>query len=564
MIERGSSLRKSIAALGAFAILAGIASMSAAQAQVVGLPASAGPSIPSTGHATVSGPIQRTPQMIAADLKIGPIGPIPPEAFAPRPTLPSAQYAAMKAAANSAPMMPKNVSLSPAAPAAAPVLTPYVFPGAQQGVVGFDEFPSDVDMDVSFGQVAQTTNASLWVWDKAGNLQMRESLNALLGTAHFLGDAQILYDSTWKRWVISVDDFEALETGDTTFNLLWVAISTTNSATGGWIVYRISFGEIGDFAAPNFLDYPHMGMDQDALLFTGNIFSNSSGAYVTTTAFAIPKARVYNGLGFSSPLFTGLAGTLMPPIQLGAPFYGHFEADYFAAAVPSLTPGAGVVTLYAMLNSSTAPSISSLGNVTGVSFSIPPSALQPGCTNTLDTLDGRFQNACYQIPPAGGHSDGLLYCVQTKALGSFPAPEWYAFDPSNTPPTVAASGQFFLSATSDDFNPSIAADALGDIFVTETATDPVGTKKPMVLFGGALVGNSVALSSTPAGGSSVCLSGNSDPSGTNPQRWGDYSAARFDPQTSLFGTAGAVKGWITNQKVVGAQTWGTRIAKIKQ
>jgi hypothetical protein len=498
--------------------------------------------------------------MMIADAKIGPIGPVPPGAFAPRPTLPAAQYAAIKAAANSAPMMPKNVSLRPDAAVATPVLTPFVFPGAQEGVVGFDEFPSDDDMDVSFGQVAQTTNSSLWVWDKAGNLQKRESLNALLGTADFLGDAQILFDSTWKRWVISVDDFSI---PNSSFNLLWLAVSTTNSATGGWFVYPIAF-ENGDFVAPNFLDYPHIGMDQDALLFTGNIFSNSSGDYITTTAFAIPKARLYNGLGFSFPAFTGLAGTLMPPVQLGAPFYGHFAADYFAAAVPSLTPGAGVVTLYAMLNSSTTPSISSLGNVTGVSFSMPPTAVQPNCTNTLDTLDGRFQNACYQIPPGGGHSDGLLYCVHTKALGSFPAPQWYAFDPSNTPPTVAASGVFFLSATSDDFNSSIAADASGDIFVTETATDPGTGARPMVLFGGALAGNSVALNATPVGGSSVCLSGNSDPSGSSPQRWGDYSAARFEPQTSFFGTAGAVKGWITNEKVVGSQTWGTKIAKIKQ
>ena len=124
---------------------------------------------------------------------------------------------------------------------------------------------------------------------------------------------------------------------------------------------------------------------------------------------------------------------------------------------------------------------------------------------------------------------------------------------------------FFLSHTSDDFNPSIAADALGDIFVSETATDPTGSLKPMVLFGGALTGNAVALNkTTPAGVSGVCLSGNSSPTGTSPQRWGDYSAARFDPATSSSGTAGSVIGWITNQRVAGANAWGTKIAKIRQ
>jgi len=189
--------------------------------------------------------------------------------------------------------------------------------------------------------------------------------------------------------------------------------------------------------------------------------------------------------------------------------------------------------------------------------------VQPGCANTIDTLDGRFQNACYQIPPSGGFTDGLLYCVHTVGAGSFPVPVWYAFNPATN--AVASFGDFFFSATSDDFNPSIAADALGDIFVTETATDPTGSLKPMVLFGGALNGNPVALNkAAPAGLSSVCLTGNSSPAATSPQRWGDYSATRFDPATSPNGTAGSIIGWITNQRVANGISWGTKIAKLRQ
>ena len=140
---------------------------------------------------------------------------------------------------------------------------------------------------------------------------------------------------------------------------------------------------------------------------------------------------------------------------------------------------------------------------------------------------------------------------------------WYAFNPSTN--TFASTGDFFFSATSDDFNPSIAADALGDIFVTETATDPTGSLKSMVLFGGALNGNPVALNKVaPAGLSSVCLSGNSSPAARSPQRWGDYSAARFDPATSSSGTAGSIIGWITNQRVAAFNAWGTKIAKLRQ
>ena len=178
----------------------------------------------------------------------------------------------------------------------------------RRGQSGVNEYPSDDDADVSAGQVVQITNASLWVFNKSGTVLARHFLNALFGTTDFLGDVQVLYDSTWKRWVLTSDDF--------TSSYLYLAVSTTSSATGGWLIYRSHRRRVW-FA--QFLDYPHLGMDQDALLFTGNVF-NSTDAYVTTVAFAIPKARAYNGLGFSVPVFTGLTGTLMPPVQLGAPF----------------------------------------------------------------------------------------------------------------------------------------------------------------------------------------------------------------------------------------------------
>jgi hypothetical protein len=457
--------------------------------------------------------------------------------------MPKAQYDALKAAANAESAASKALGDVPVAQA--PILTPVIFPGAKEGVVGTNEFPSDVDMDVSGGQVAQVTNSSLWVFNKTGTILLQRSLNALFGTGDSLGDVQILFDSTWKRWVLTSDDF--------TSSSLWLAVSATNSATGAWIVYRVAGG---GFGPPNFLDYPHLGMDQDALLVTGNVF-NSRNLYLTTVAFAIPKARVYNGLGFGVPVFSGLLGTLMPPIQLGAPFYGHFPADYFAAAVA----GSGV-SLYTMTNASTTPAMSGPVAIPSTNFSMPPSAVQPGCANTIDTYDGSFQNACYQIPPTGNFSDGLLYCVHTLNFGGFPKPEWLALNPSSN--TVAAGGVLSFSPTSDDFNPSIAADALGDVFVSETATDTTGSRKPMILAGGALVGNPVQLNTTPVGASSVCLTNNSKPAGTNPQRWGDYSAARFDPATSSTGTAGGIKGWITNQKVAAFNAWGSKIAKIKE
>ncbi len=539
----------SLTMVSAAALVAAIVNQRPANAQSASPIANFGPSIQAAATISAAPGVERASETIAANAALAPSGAMPAVlSLTPLPTMPADRYAALKAAANAAAGLPKAPAV--AAPLNAPVISGGInFPGARQGVVGTSAFPSDDDMDVSGSQVVQLTNSSMWVFSKTGTVLLQTSLNSLFGTGHFVGDVQVLFDSTWHRWVVMSDDF--------TSSSLWLAISKTSSAvSGGWYIYHFTGA---NFGAPNILDYPHMGMDQDAILFTGNVFDDTD-AYIDTDVFAIPKARLYNGLGFSVPVFgLGLIGTIMPPIQLGKPFYGHFPVDYFAVAAS----GVGL-SLYAMIDASTSPIMSGASTIASTTFAIPPNAVQPGCPNDLDTLDGRFQNACYQVPPFSSFSDGLLYCVHTVGSGPFPVPVWMAFDPSG--PSIAKSGDFFLSFTSDDFNPAIAADGLGDIFVTETATDPTGSKKPMVLFGGALAATNpvVALNATPAASSSVCLSGNSVPANSSPQRWGDYSAARFDPATSFSGTPGQVIGWITNQKVAGANNWGTKITKISQ
>jgi hypothetical protein len=544
-----------VATISAVAMLGIFSLQHTPRAQSDAPQAYAGPNVTVGGEVSSSGAVERSPAAIDADAALAPSGASPAFAAERRPTMPRPQYDALKAAANAQAPMSTLARADAATPSAeTPTLGAVNFLGAKEGAVGANSYPSDDDADVSSAQIAQITNSSLWVFNKAGTLLATRSLNALLGTADFVGDVQVLFDSTWRRWVLTADDFTL---PPSSFGYLWLAVSQTNSATGGWFVYRISFGG-GVFASPNFLDFPHLGMDQDALLFTSNIFSNANGQYMGTTAFAIAKARAYNGLGFSFPAFTpGLIGTLMPPVQLGAPWYSQYPLDYFAVADP--TSG---VNLYTMINAGkSVPFLTGPVHISGTAaFNMPASAVQPGCINTIDTLDGRFQNACYQVPPFSSFPNGLLYCVHT--VGPHPTPLWYALNPSTN--SVASAGFFSRSGTSDDFNPAIAADAAGNIFVTETATDPTGAVKPQVLFGGAVAGNPVTLSSTPAAGSSVCLSANVTSKTDSTQRWGDYSAARFDPATSISGTPGHIIGWITNQKVVGASAWGTKIAKVRQ
>src|SRR5713226_7654166 len=135
-------LAASVAAtLGVFAL------QRAPRAQSEAPPRYAGPNILATGTVSASGPVERTPEAMAADAALAPSGPVPAAALEARPTMPRAQYDALKAAANAESAVSKALGNSPVAET--PNLTAVHFPGAKEGVIGVNEFPSDDDMDVS-------------------------------------------------------------------------------------------------------------------------------------------------------------------------------------------------------------------------------------------------------------------------------------------------------------------------------------------------------------------------------------------------------------------------------
>ena len=141
--------------------------------------------------------------------------------------------------------------------------------------------------------------------------------------------------------------------------------------------------------------------------------------------------------------------------------------------------------------------------------------------------------------------------THTIALGSFPAPKFYRLNTSTN--TVTQSGFYFASATSDDFNASIAANDAGDCFVTWTSTDASAAKNAQVRLSGKRSAD--AIIATPGGPSAFTSPTFYHPSADNPERWGDYSAVTTDPLNSA-------NAWLVNEKInQGGLLWGSRIVR---
>ncbi|MBV8358384.1 MAG: hypothetical protein JO189_10670 [Deltaproteobacteria bacterium] len=469
------------------------------------------------------------------------------------PTMPLDEYRAAKAAASSG--GGPELRARPAAHCKG-VLT-LSFTGAVEGESTDSLYPPDVDAAVGRSQILQPTNSNIDVWSKRGAHLYSIDDNSFLGNSRdTFGDGRAVFDSTYNRWVVLLSDFSTL-TG-TGQPLYYLAVSQTSDATGAYFIFSDNLGKL----PPNeFIDFTQLGLDQNALLITANMFrcTTSSCAdffLVGPIVFAVPKARVYNGLSYSVPIFS-VSLSNCPLCTLAPPFVEDNNGRDFFMAAP-IDSGVTAVKKFTMAQSGQS-NVTFAGpvNIPVAPYSVPPPNANQTCTGSnpelqIETLDGRFENRSYQY-------GALLWQTHPTSQAGRSVPIFYEFN--TTTNQVVQQGKFSLSNTSFDFNPHIASNASGSAVVTWTATDPANGKNALVLFGART--SATAPGTMPVGpiiaGSTTCLIDNFD-SGFDSQRWGDYSAANLDP--ALPGTF-----WVTNEKIAGGATptdhWSTEFGEIK-
>ncbi len=400
--------------------------------------------------------------------------------------------------------------------------------------------PPDTHGAVGATQFVEVTNSSFEVFNKTSGVKQKSvSLNSFCNYApQTIFDPRAVYDKIWNRWIIVAEAFP--ESAST--QILCVAVSTTSSATGSFYIYKF---DAPRGAASNFYDYPMVGMDQDAVMITANIFGSS---YLFSNMFAVAKADLYNGRAFSVPVFNaGASGTLAPPIV---------ETNDRTALLVASPGGGSSIGLYKANNlGRSGASLSARTNVPVAAFAASPAAAQPGTTNKLDVLN-RFQDHSTQI------SNHVLNVQNT---GSIATPTWWQLNGASN--KQAATGFFFESGSTYDFNPAIAgspvggtsSNPIGRMFFTWTSTLATSPgHNAAVKASGRLATDST----TVIGGSTMFTSSTFyNPSSDATERWGDYASVTLDP-TSVSGCAAGNRAFVVNEKINSTTLWGSRFGRI--
>jgi len=522
-----------------------------AGAQPVAAPAAA--VIQPTMQLEMPPPQLRTWQEMKAAAALEAAGPPPPLRVKPfRPTIGDAAYKALKAKAAQAPQALAAPGITGLAPLAPTVLTnPISFEGIDSVTAG-NFRPPDTEGAVGLNHFVEIVNSHLDIYQKAApnNHVSGVSLRDFFGyNTKPLFDPRVIYDSVSQRWIVSADAFAE----SPTVQWFFFAVSQTADPTGAFFIYKVNVSDGIGTADGVEWDFPQVGLDQNAVIFTANFF-NKAGAFTGARMFTVAKSLLYNGPGttLTPTMFTDLTGTLSAPIVLDA------NPNTYLVAADS-TVNTNKVTLYTLTNSAAnPPTLSAPATITVPTYSFPLNAPQPGTSALLDTSDARFVNAGTQIGNSlfQVHSISISPTTQDRAICRF-----YEFDTVNK--TVIQHGNFSRSGTSFDFNASIAANRHKDVFVTWSATDPnnptpADQVNAEVRFSGRLHTDPAGVIPSPGSllsGSNNFYNITQDP--VEAQRWGDYSAVTLDPADPSGATA-----WIVNEKILTNTTWGTRIGSI--
>ena len=353
-------------------------------------------------------------------------------------------------------------------------------------------------------------------------------------------DPKAVYDQHASRWVLLAVAVAA--NPDRSWFLL--SISTTADPMDPWRNYAMDATKDGAVQTTNWVDYPALGVDAQALYLTGNMF-RFGGGFQYAKVRIVPKSAPYSDgtLTFTDLVRlknadNSMAFTVQPCHTFGAPQVQYLVNSIF----PTTATPENKLSLWSITNP-LSPSPSLVLRTIDVSpYALPPDSVQKGEPTPLDTGDVRVLNAVFR--------GGSVWCAfgtqhnwgQSKNVAAI---HWVQIEAASGALTQqgiygAKSRYYSYPAVMPDNNGNLimvfsrcgAAEFASVRFTRRNAADSLGTLR-----------NSSNLKAGTAGYLGL------DGSGRN--RWGDYAGIAADPVNpasvwfySLFAVPGAWATWI--------------------
>jgi hypothetical protein len=425
------------------------------------------------------------------------------------------------------------------------------FLGAQLSESGF--VPPDSMGSVGPTQALVAVNGRIKVFSKTGALGALNVTDSVFWNSvrnnRGVSDPGVEYDRLSGRWIVS-----AINLANTN-NRIMIAVSSGPTITGS---SSFTFFWFASNSSGLFADYPQMGVDRNAIYigtndFSGNFLSN-------TSAFVIRKTSVTS----SGPIVVTAFHNL-----IGGTGAGPFAPQPAQDMDPNVSQGYFIGVDNAVFSRLDIRRVSSPGGTPALSGNLaisvpttyfPLNVPAQGTSTRLDALDDRLFEAMVARKPNGNLSLWTAHNIAVNSSGvggsggNRTAARWYEIGALSATPSLVQSGTMFDSAASDPrffWIPSIGANGQGHASLN-SSTAGVGRFAAVASMGRLAtdqLGTTRAFTITQSSSSPY------NRTGSNPQRWGDYSQTIVDPNNNM-------TFWTFQEYANATDSWGVRVIKL--
>lgn len=407
------------------------------------------------------------------------------------------------------------------------------------GIVQDQWQPPDCTLAVGPEYVVATTNMKIGFYRKSdganvflrwlGN-QENQGFFRGVGALGFTFDPKCLYDRNSGRFIVICPEFY---TGPNRAALC-VAVSDDSDPNGVWYLYRSDFKQIIG-GVEYWVDYPGLGVTQEAIFVNGNLFGFNSG-FGGVVYRVIPLAPLLSG---GAMTFTDLRDGNSGSVQ-GGPHVGSSNAAFFVEDWSTTS-----MRLHAIQNALGSPTLHAI-DVSVPSFAYPNSSAPQLGGSSIDVLDGRVMNAQWK-----SQRFVASHAVRTGSSGNRTIGRWYEFNTGNWPQSGGVS--LIQSGNVDPGNnayglfPCVGYNDFKDIGMI------LGRSASSQYAGVYVTGRKFTDAAGFMGAVTEVKIGSATWTGG---RWGDYFAVQTDPNDGLtfwgvgeYCEAGAWRTWIDSWKV---------------
>ncbi|HVM97896.1 MAG TPA: hypothetical protein VMT89_15990, partial [Candidatus Acidoferrales bacterium] len=406
--------------------------------------------------------------------------------------------------------------------------------------IAFDNVnPPNPTIAVSPSLILAVTNGTIRVLSKDGTSLATKTLTGFFAPVaqpgDFLTDPRAIYDS--GRFFVSL----ASRRSSPFAAFFLLAVSSTADPTDPWNYYALNAAVDNTTPTMNFVDLPSLGVDDNAIYLTGNMFDMPTFSFQGAKIRVVPKIPLLSGSPASFFDFSNLSAGGQRVFYLqAAQSIGPNPVGYI---VNTRFPNACSLTLWRVSNPPNSdPQLFFVDFDVGGDCGAPPNASQPDTTARIETGGPRLVNAVWR--------NGSIWTAAAVAKnfgsGTVSSTRVFQIDTRSFP--AISEVQDFLQGSDGVYTyyPVVTVDQRGDLALAYNQSSP--TEYVSVHFAGQLASAPRNQPLTPQllqpGLASYVLL---DSQSRN--RWGDYNGIALDPTDDTF--------WVLGEYAnTPANTWG--------